>query len=101
MAKTAFRRKIYDEMVEWKVNGNNLFYYTMESATSNHLYEIDFLTSSGNKINPIEVKSGNYRGHNCYKNYGIMLRKMLQNKKIRNNIKLFTPHPLLYPNKML
>ena len=43
--------------------GNNLFYYTMESATSNHLYEIDFLTSSGNKINPIEVKSGNYRGH--------------------------------------
>lgn len=44
-------------------NGNNLFYYTMENATSNHLYEIDFLTSSGNKINPIEVKSGNYRGH--------------------------------------
>ena len=44
-------------------NGNNLFYYTMESTTSNHLYEIDFLTSSGNKINPIEVKSGNYRGH--------------------------------------
>ena len=43
--------------------GNNLFYYTMESTTSNHLYEIDFLTSSGNKINPIEVKSGNYRGH--------------------------------------
>ena len=44
-------------------NGNNLFYYTMGSATSNHLSEIDFLTSSGNKINPIEVKSGNYRGH--------------------------------------
>ena len=44
-------------------NGNNLFYYTMESTTSNHLYEIDFLTSSGNKINPLEVKSGNYRGH--------------------------------------
>ena len=44
-------------------NGNNLFYYTMESTTSNHLYEIDFITSSGNKINPIEVKSGNYRGH--------------------------------------
>ena len=37
MAKTAFRRKIYDEMVKWKVNGN--------------------------KINPLEVKSGNYRGH--------------------------------------
>ena len=43
--------------------GNNLFYYTMESETSNHLYEIDFLTSVGNKIRPIEVKSGNYRTH--------------------------------------
>ena len=43
--------------------GNNLFYYTMESATSNHLHEIDFLLTKGNKICPIEVKSGNYRGH--------------------------------------
>ena len=43
--------------------GNNLFYYTMESNSSNHLYEIDFLTSVGNKICPIEVKSGNYRDH--------------------------------------
>ena len=43
--------------------GNNLFYYTLESDTSNHLYEIDFLLSKGDKINPIEVKSGNYRGH--------------------------------------
>lgn len=43
--------------------GNNLFYYTMQSDTSNHLYEIDFLTSTGDKINPFEVKSGNYRGH--------------------------------------
>ena len=43
--------------------GNNLFYYTMESETSNHLYEIDFLISKGNKICPLEVKSGNYRGH--------------------------------------
>lgn len=43
--------------------GNNLFYYTMGSETSNHLYEIDFLLSVGNKICPLEVKSGNYRGH--------------------------------------
>ena len=45
------------------VNGNNLFYYTMESDTSNHLYEIDFLLSRGDKICPLEVKSGNYRAH--------------------------------------
>ena len=43
--------------------GNNLFYYTMESDTSNHLYEIDFLITKGSKLCPIEVKSGNYRSH--------------------------------------
>ena len=35
----------------------------MQSDTSNHLYEIDFLTSTGDKINPMEVKSGDYRVH--------------------------------------
>lgn len=45
------------------VKGNNLFYYTFGSETSNHLCEIDFLLSSGNKICPMEVKSGNYRSH--------------------------------------
>ncbi len=45
------------------VKGNNLFYYTMSSDTSNHLYKIDFLISTGDKICPIEVKSGNYRSH--------------------------------------
>lgn len=43
--------------------GYHLFYYTINSETSNHLYEIDFLISNGNKICPIEVKSGNYREH--------------------------------------
>ncbi len=43
--------------------GNNLFYYTFKSDTSNHLHEIDFLVSDGNKIDPIEVKSGDYREH--------------------------------------
>lgn len=43
--------------------GYNLFYYTMASDTSNHLYEVDFLLSQGDKISPIEVKCGNYRNH--------------------------------------
>ena len=56
---------VYENVVAQMLiaKGNNLFYYTMESESSNHLYEIDFLTSLGNKICPIEVKSGNYRGH--------------------------------------
>lgn len=43
--------------------GHKLFYYTMGSETSNHLHEIDFLISTGDKICPVEVKSGNYRNH--------------------------------------
>lgn len=56
---------IYENVVAQMIvaKGYNLFYYTMESESSNHLYEIDFLISKGNKICPIEVKSGNYRGH--------------------------------------
>ena len=43
--------------------GYNLFYYTMKSETSNHSYEIDFLITDGNKICPVEVKSGSYKNH--------------------------------------
>lgn len=56
---------VYENVVAQMLvaGGNNLFYYTMQSGTSNHLYEIDFLLSMGDKICPIEVKSGNYRAH--------------------------------------
>ena len=38
---------VYENVVAQMLiaKGNNLFYYTMESETSNHLYEIDFVTS--------------------------------------------------------
>lgn len=56
---------VYENVVAQMLiaNGNHLFYYTMESESSNHLYEIDFLTSVRDKISPLEVKSGNYRSH--------------------------------------
>lgn len=56
---------IYENVVAQMLTakGNNLFYYTMDSDTSNHLHEIDFLISVRDKICPIEVKSGNYRSH--------------------------------------
>lgn len=56
---------VYENVVAQMLTakGNNLFYYTMDSDTSNHLYEIDFLISVRDKICPIEVKSGNYRSH--------------------------------------
>ena len=52
--------------------GNNLFYYTMGSDASHHIYEIDFLLSIGDKICPIEVKSGNYR---CHKSLDVFCKK--------------------------
>lgn len=56
---------VYENVVAQMLiaKGNNLFYYTMKGETSNHLYEIDFLTSVKDKICPLEVKSGNYRTH--------------------------------------
>ena len=43
--------------------------FKMRSETSNHLHEIDFLISTGDKICPVEVKSGNYRNHKSLDNY--------------------------------
>lgn len=56
---------VYENVVAQMLisKGHNLFYYTMESDTSNHLYEIDFLTTVRDKICPFEVKSSNYRKH--------------------------------------
>lgn len=56
---------VYENVVAQMLTakGHNLFYYTMESETSNHRYEIDFLLSKRDKICPLEVKSGNYRSH--------------------------------------
>lgn len=46
-----------------KTKGEELYYYTFPQETSNHLYEVDFLLSRGDKICPIEVKSSGYRRH--------------------------------------
>ena len=60
--------------------GNNLFYYTMGNSLSNHLYEIDFLISTGNKVCPIEVKSGNYRCHKSLDQFCEKFRSRIGNK---------------------
>lgn len=46
-----------------KAAGHELYYYTFPSETSNHLHEIDFLLTDGDKIMPIEVKSSKYSSH--------------------------------------
>ena len=56
---------VYENVVAQmlKASGNELFYYTFRSKTSNHIYEIDFLLSRQSKICPMEVKSSGYKRH--------------------------------------
>ena len=62
---------IYENVVAQMLvaTGNNLFYYTYPLPTSNHLYEIDFLLSRGNKLCPLEVKSAGYAKHPSIDNF--------------------------------
>lgn len=46
-----------------KTSGHELFYYTWPTPDKKKYYEIDFLISNKNKINPIEVKSSGYTAH--------------------------------------
>lgn len=43
-------------------SGRKLFYYTFPTE-NRHLYEIDFLITTGSKISPMEVKSSGYKTH--------------------------------------
>ena len=56
---------LYENMVAQmlQAKGDALYYYTFPQESNNHLYEVDFLLSRGNKICPIEVKSSGYRSH--------------------------------------
>ena len=56
---------VYENMIAQilRAKGKDLFYYTFPSETSNHNYEIDFLLTKSNKIQPIEVKSSGYKTH--------------------------------------
>lgn len=62
--------------------GYGLFYYTMRSETSNHLYEIDFLLSEGTKVSPIEVKSSKYKGHASLDKFVTKFSGRIQNKYV-------------------
>ena len=56
---------VYENVVAQmlRASGNELYYHTMPSLTSNRNYKIDFLLSRKNKICPVEVKSSGYKTH--------------------------------------
>lgn len=55
---------VYENMVAQMLvaSGRRLFYYTFPGENK-HSHEVDFLLSTGAKINPVEVKSGGYDTH--------------------------------------
>ncbi len=73
---------VYENVVAQMLtaSGNNLFYYTFPSETSNHLYEIDFLLSRGNKLWPLEVKSSGYATHTSIDNFCDKFSDRISNK---------------------
>jgi predicted AAA+ superfamily ATPase len=56
---------VYENVVAQMLiaKGDELYYHTFPSQTSNHNYEIDFVISRKNKVCPIEVKSADYHRH--------------------------------------
>lgn len=46
-----------------KAAGHELYYYTFQTESGKHNYEVDFLIADGDKISPIEVKSSGYKAH--------------------------------------
>lgn len=65
-------------------SGRKLFYYTFPSE-SRHLYEVDFLITTGSKISPVEVKSSGYKTH---KSLDEFIRKY--SSKVKDPIVVFT-----------
>ncbi len=50
-------------------SGRELYYHTWERPGSTHYYEVDFLVSSGAKINALEVKSSGVGKHESLKKF--------------------------------
>lgn len=48
-------------------SGRELYYHTWKKEGSTHYYEVDFLTSSGSKVNAFEIKSSGLGKHESIK----------------------------------
>ncbi len=62
---------VYENVVaqELTSRGKGLFYHTWAKEDAKRNYEIDFITTEGKKICPIEVKSSGYKTHASLDNF--------------------------------
>lgn len=68
---------LYENIVAqtFRAAGNDLFYHTFPSDTSNHFYEIDFLLARQHKICPVEVKSAAAKPHASLDRFRVKFKK--------------------------
>ncbi|SUA57675.1 Uncharacterised protein [Oligella ureolytica] len=89
---------LYENMVAQTLaaNNNKLYYHSYYDTVQKRSFEIDFLLSRGNKINPIEVKSSNYRTHRSLDNFSEKYSSRIDSKYIVHTKDLKKERSLLY-----
>ncbi len=78
---------VYENVIAqiFTASGNKLFYYTWQTDSGKHNYEIDFLISTESKICPVEVKSS---GYNTHKSLDLFKKKF--SSRILHNYLIYT-----------
>ncbi len=77
-------------------NGIKLFYNTYYDETQKRIFEVDFLLAEGHKINPIEVKSSNYRVHRSIDEFSKKCSDRINSKYVVHTKDLKKSGDLLY-----
>ena len=88
---------LYENMIAQmlQAKGETLYYYTFPQESSNHLYEVDFLLSRGNKLCPVEVKSSGYRTHASLDAFARKFSTRIQQKILLYTKDLAKDHDIL------
>ncbi|WP_432784946.1 hypothetical protein AAEX37_01866 [Oligella sp. MSHR50489EDL] len=75
---------LYENIVAQMLAANNhkLYYYSYYDAEQKRSFKIDFILSKGNKINPVEVKSSNYRSHRSLDSFSEKYSDRIQSKYV-------------------
>lgn len=73
---------VYENIVAQTLafNLHRLVYYSFYDEENKRTFEVDFILSEGNKVNPIEVKSSNYRVHRSLDEFSVKYSSRIKKK---------------------
>lgn len=73
---------VYENIVAQTLafNLHRLVYYSFYDEEKKRTFEVDFILSEGNKVNPIEVKSSNYRVHRSLDAFSVKYSSRIKKK---------------------